>query len=211
MITLHDLEHSRSTRIIWLLEELGLPYQLKTYQREPTMMAPPAMREIHPLGKAPIIQDDDITLAESGAIVEYILQRYGNGKLRPAPTSNDYPQYLHWMHYAEGSLMPPLVFDILIRATGTQGDLLREVVKGVTHQHLHYVNDVLAKQDYLAGSDFSAADIMMEFSIEGARGDLLPGLERESYLTPYPNLQKYLDRVHARPAYQRTLQKIGKG
>jgi glutathione S-transferase len=210
MITLHDLEHSRSSRIIWLLEELALPYDIKTYKREPTMQAPAAMCAIHPLGKAPIIQDGALTLAESGAIVEYILVRYGNGKLRPAETSKDFPQYLQWMHYAEGSLMPPIVFDVLIRATATQGALLSDVVRGLTHQHLQHLNEVIAKQPYFAGEEFTAADIMMEFSIEGARGDLLPGLERESYLTPYPHLQQYLDRVHARPAYQRTLVKIGK-
>jgi len=210
MIKLHDLENSRSSRIVWLLEELELPYEQIIYKREPTMMAPPAMKAIHPLGKAPIIQDGDVTLAESGAIVEYILERHGKGRLKPSQTSPDYPQYLQWIHYAEGSLMPPMVFDLLVRATGTQSDLLSQVIKGLTHSHLQYVNEVLGKQTYFAGSEFSAADIMMEFSVNAGAGNLLPGMERESLLTDYANIQKYLQRVQARPAYQRTLKKINK-
>lgn len=210
MIKVHDLIHSRSSRIIWLLEELELPYEQIVYQREPSMMAPPAMKQIHPLGKAPIIQDGEVTLAESGAIVEYILERHGKGRLRPAVSSPDYPQYLQWVHYAEGSLMPPMVFDLLIRATGTQADLLSQVVKGFAQQHLQHLNDVLGERSYFAGKEFSAADIMMEFSIDAAGGVLLPGMERESWLEGFTNLQKYLERVHARPAYQRTLKKINK-
>jgi glutathione S-transferase len=210
MIKVHDLVHSRSSRIVWLLEELELPYEQIVYQREPSMMAPPAMKEIHPLGKAPIIQDGDVTLAESGAIVEYILERHGKGRLRPAAMAPNYPQYLQWVHYAEGSLMPPMVFDLLIRATGTQAELLSQVVKGFAQQHLQHLNDVLADRPYLAGKEFTAADIMMEFSIDAASGVLLPGMERESWLTGFSNLQQYLDRVHARPAYQRTLKKINK-
>lgn len=208
MITLHDLDHSRSSRLVWLMEELALPYEHVFHTREPTMQAPASLKQIHPLGKSPVIQDGELTLIESGAIVEYILNRHGQGRLRPAAEAPTYPAYLQWLHYAEGSAMPPVVFDLLIRATGGKDSLLGGVVKGMWQQHLQHMNDVLAGQPYFAGQEFTAADIMMEFPINAARGSLMPGMESESLLKDYPHLIAFLERVHARPAYQRCLAKI---
>lgn len=210
MIKVHNLEHSRSRRIVWLLEELELPYEIIQYQRDPnTMLAPESLKAIHPLGKSPIIQDGDITLAESGAIVDYIASRYGDGKLIPTRDCADYASYLQWLHYAEGSAMPPLLFGLITQITETKAELLSAVITQFTDNHLSYMNDILDSQTYINGQDFSAADIMLGFVIESASGSVLPGFERPSLLGQYSNLQRYLAQLQARPAYQRALQAIG--
>jgi glutathione S-transferase len=218
LITVHHLENSRSQRILWLLEELGVPYELKRYARDPaTMLAPAALRAVHPLGKSPVITDDGRTVAESGAIVEYVVGRYGNGRLVPLPDTPERLRYTYWLHYAEGSAMPPLllklVFDRIAEGPGPAllRPLLRRIAKRVRggfvdpqiKLHLDYLESELARSAWFAGDDFTAADIQMSFPVEAAaaRG----GLDASR-----PKLWSYLERIHARPAYQRALDKGGR-
>ena len=215
MITVHHLNNSRSQRVLWLLEELGVPYEIKRYQRDPkTMLAPASLRAVHPLGKSPVITEAGLTLAESGAIIEYLAER--EGRLVPTLGSPEWKRYRYWMHYAEGSLMPPLllklVFDRIEKAKAPF--FVRPVMRGIARTakqsfvepqirlHLDYLEGELAKSTWFAGEEFSAADIQMSFPIEGAaaRG----GLDASR-----PNLIAFLERVHARPAYQRALQRGG--
>ena len=215
MITVHHLNNSRSQRVLWLLEELGVPYEIKRYQRDPkTMLAPASLRAVHPLGKSPVITEAGLTLAESGAIIEYLAER--EGRLVPTLGSPEWKRYRYWMHYAEGSLMPPLllklVFDRIEKAKAPF--FVRPVMRGIARTakqsfvepqirlHLDYLEGELAKSTWFAGEEFSAADIQMSFPIEGAaaRG----GLDASR-----PNLIAFLGRVHARPAYQRALQRGG--
>ena len=215
MITVHHLNNSRSQRVLWLLEELGVPYEIKRYQRDPkTMLAPASLRAVHPLGKSPVITEAGLTLAESGAIIEYLAER--EGRLVPTLGSPEWKRYRYWMHYAEGSLMPPLllklVFDRIEKAKAPF--FVRPVMRGIARTakqsfvepqirlHLDYLEGELAKSTWFAGEEFSAADIQMSFPIEGAaaRG----GLDASR-----PNLVAFLERVHARPAYQRALHRGG--
>lgn len=217
MITVHHLENSRSQRILWLLEELQLDYDIQRYARDPeTMLAPDALREIHPLGKSPVVTDDDLTLAESGAIVEYLVETYGPAGLRPEPGTQDRRRYTFWLHYAEGSAMPPLllklVFDRLSQPPVPL--LIRPVAAAIAHgvtqrfigpqieRHLGYMNDELDGSDWFAGDAFTAADVQMSFPLEAAyaRGVLD---ER------HPRLTDWLQRIHARPAYQAALERGG--
>lgn len=217
MITVHHLNNSRSQRVLWMLEELGMPYELKRYQRDPkTMLAPPELRKVHPLGKSPVITDAGLTLAESGAILEYLVERHGQGRFVP-PAEADRVRYRYWMHYAEGSAMPPLllklVFDRLEKSPAPffVRPLLRQIagrVKGsfVEPQitlHLDYLEGELGKSQWFAGDEFSAADVQMSFPIEAAaaRG----GLDARR-----PRLMAFLDRIRARPAYRRALERGGK-
>ncbi|RZU02689.1 glutathione S-transferase family protein [Rivibacter subsaxonicus] len=216
MITVHHLNNSRSQRVLWLLEELGLPYELKRYQRDPTtMLAPPELRAVHPLGKSPVISDGELTLAESGAIIEYLVERHGNGRLKPAADSPDWLRYTYWMHFAEGSAMPPLlmklVFDrierkspLLIRpiAAAIAGRAKAMIVTPNLKRHLDYMESELAERPWFAGAEFSAADIQMSFPLEASasRG----GLDASR-----PRLSDLLARIHARPAYQRALEQGG--
>ncbi len=199
MLTIHHLDNSRSERIVWLLEELGLPYQQQTFMRDKGM-APAAMKAVHPLGKAPILSDDDVVIMESGAIVEYIVNRYGKGRLAPAVSSADYPMYLQWLHYAEGSAMADLLAEVRVRRLagpeGANTPAVQMLVERNTNA-LKYIDSVLAQTPYLAGSEFSAADIMMEFNFSFM--DRLPKID----ITPYPHIVAWLQRVRARPAYQR--------
>ena len=217
MIVLHHLNHSRSQRVLWLLEELELPYEIRFYERNTkTMLAPPELRAVHPLGKSPVITDGDLTLAESGAILEYLAQRYGEGRLRPAPGTPDAIRYLHWMHYAEGSLMPPLlmklVFDQIQKAKmpffakPIARAISQKAVKGFVGpqiaNHLDYLEAELKDAPWFTGEDFTVADIQLSFPLEAAcaRG----GLDASR-----PRLMDFLERIHQRPAYKRALERGG--
>ena len=217
MIVVHHLNNSRSQRVLWLLEELGVGYDIKRYQRDAaTMLAPASLREVHPLGKSPVITDGDLTLAESGAIIEYLAAKYGEGRLVPAAGTPDRIRYTYWMHYAEGSLMPPLlmklVFDRLARdpmplfirpiARIIAGRVRTSYIDPQIVQHLDYLEEELGRHLWFAGSEFSAADIQMSFPLEAAasRGGL-----NESR----PRLWGFLKRIHERLAYQRALDKGG--
>ena len=217
MIVVHHLNNSRSQRILWLLEELGLEYDIKRYQRDPkTMLAPPELRRIHPLGKSPVITDGDLTLAESGAIVEYLVGRYGNGRLVPAAGTPEKLRYTYWLHYAEGSMMPPLlmklIFDRLERAR--MPFFAKPIARAIAqktkasfiepniNRHLDYMESELGKAAWFAGETFTAADIQMSFPLEAAtvRGGL--NLSR-------PKLMTFLDRIHSRPAYKKAIERGG--
>ncbi|NII11945.1 glutathione S-transferase [Oleiagrimonas sp. C23AA] len=219
MITVHHLENSRSQRILWLLEELGLPYEIKRYARDPdTMLAPASLKKIHPLGKSPIVTDDDITLAESGAIIEYLLDTYdAEGQWRPAAGSAQRRQFTYWLHYAEGSAMPPLLLSLIFSRMpkAPMPGLLRPLVRAIAKRiqagfvtpqrrlHLGYMDEHLARQPWFAGEAISAADIQMSFPLEAAAS-------RDDDLTArYPHLATVLTRMHARPAYQRALDRGG--
>ena len=217
MITVHHLNNSRSQRILWLLEELGLPYEIKRYQRDPkTMLAPPELRAVHPLGKSPVISDGELTLAESGAIIEYLAERYGEGSLIPAHGTPQRLRCNYWLHYAEGSAMPPLLLKLVFRRVETAPApfFVQPVAKGIARKvqrsfidpqlklHLDYLEGELGKAEWFAGDAFSVADIQLSFPLEAfaARG----GLD-----SSYPRLSAFLQRIHARPAYQRALQNGG--
>lgn len=201
MIRVHHLENSRSQRVLWLLEELGLPYEVIRYQRNPkTMLAPPELRRVHPLGKSPILEDEGIKLIETGAIVEHLVHK-GNGFGPP----DDLPGMLLWrqfLHYAEGSLMPPLLALLVVGRLGLLGRPARKPLLSMFAQHLRYLESELATRDWFTGSEITAADVMLSFPLEAAtqRG----GLDGR-----YPKLQAWLQRIHARPAYQAALAKGG--
>lgn len=217
MIRVHHLNHSRSQRVLWLLEELGLDYDIQRYERDPvTMLAPPALRNIHPLGKSPVISDGSLTIAESGAIVEYLVDTYGAGKLVPPAGTPDRRRYTYWLHYAEGSAMPPLllklVFDRIEKAKmpffvrpiahAIAAKAKNSFIQPQINQHLDFMEAELGKSEWFAGAAFSAADIQISFPLEAAaaRGGLDAGR---------PKLMAFLKRIHARPAYQRALERGG--
>ncbi|MGD2182004.1 glutathione S-transferase family protein [Lusitaniella coriacea] len=217
MLTVHHLNNSRSQRVLWLLEELKLQYEIKHYERDPeTMLAPASLREVHPLGKSPVITDGALTVAESGAIVEYLVECYGNGRLIPAPDTLERLRYTYWLHYAEGSAMPPLllklVFDKIEKkampffvrpiAQIITGHTKSEFIEPQIALHLDYLEAELGKTQWFAGDEFTAADIQMSFPLEIAtvRGELN---------TSRPKLMDFLDRIHTRPAYQRSLERGG--
>ncbi len=217
MLVVHHLNNSRSQRILWLLEELGVPYEIRHYQRDPqTMLAPPALRAIHPLGKSPVITDGELTLAESGAIVEYLADRYGAGRLIPAPGTPERLRCNYWLHYAEGSAMPPLLLKLVFRRIETtpMPFFAKPVAKGIARKvqdgfvdpqlklHLDYLEGELGKSEWFGGDTFGVADIQLSFPLEAfaARG----GLDDHC-----PRLAAFLQRIHARPAYQRALQQGG--
>ena len=217
MITVHHLNNSRSQRILWLLEELGLEYDIKKYQRDPkTMLAPPELRAVHPLGKSPVITDGDATVAESGAIVEYLIERYGKGRLAPAVGTPDRLHYTYYLHFAEGSAMPPLLLKLVFDRveSGPGPFFVRPIARAIAakvkdsfvlpqiRRHLAFLEEELGKREWFAGSEFSAADIQMSFPLEASasRG----GLDAQ-----YPKLQAFLARIHARPAYRRALERGG--
>jgi glutathione S-transferase len=218
MITVHHLEHSRSQRVLWLLEELGVPYRVKRYLRDVrTRLAPASLRKVHPLGKSPVITDEGITLAESGAIIEYLAGRYGGDSgLVPTEGTAERLRYIYWLHYAEGSATPPLLLHLIFRKLpeAPMPFVIRPVVRGVAEKvqqtyvrpqialHLDYVERELAGSAWFAGASFTAADIQMSFPLEAAAGAGLAGESR-------PNLRGFLERISARPAYQRALKKGG--
>jgi glutathione S-transferase len=216
MITVHHLNNSRSQRVLWLLEELGLPYEIKHYQRDAkTMLAPPELRQVHPLGKSPVVTDGDIVVAESGAIIEYLVDRAG-GALRPPPGTPEHRRYTYWLHFAEGSAMSPLlmklVFDRL--RTSPMPFFAKPIARGIAdkvsagfiapniRRNLEFMEAELAQRPWFAGAEFSAADVQMSFPIEASasRG----GLDAR-----YTKLADWLARIHARPSYLRALERGG--
>ncbi len=215
MIVVHHLEDSRSQRILWLLEELGQSYEVKRYARDPkSRLAPPELLAIHPLGKSPVITDDGRVVAETGAIVEYLVDRYGNGRLKPAQGTDEQLAYTYWLHFAEGSAMPPatmkLVFDMLPnRAPFLIRPLASMLGKAVDAQYLAptiarqiaFIEDTLHRSAWFAGSKFSAADVMMSFPLEATAA--------RSGLEGLPRIAAWLDAIHARPAYARALERGG--
>ncbi|OCK56695.1 glutathione S-transferase [Bradyrhizobium sp. LMTR 3] len=206
MLTVHHLNDSRSQRILWLLEELGTPYELKRYQRNAeTRLAPPELKEVHPLGKSPVITDGDMTIAESGAVVDYIIRRYGQGKdkpaMMPAPGSADYEAYNEWLHYSEGSAMLPLMLNLYVGRLKEAGAPLHPRIEGELANHLGYVDRALNGREFFVGASLTGADIQMSFV-----GELAKVFDK---LGPYRNLAAWLERMHARPAFQRSVAKGG--
>jgi glutathione S-transferase len=198
MITVYHLDNSRSERIVWLMEELGLPYEQQTFMRE-NGVAPAAMSKIHPMGIAPLIKDGDQVIMESGAIVDYLIRRYGNGKLAPAVSSPEHVRYLEWLHFAEGSAMHRLVHALTVDRLAkdpsiTQGASMRK------KRMLDFIDQHLGANAYLVGSEFSGADVMMEFCFS-----FMERYAKEN-MDAYPNIAAWLKRVRARPAYQRAMQ-----
>ena len=217
MIIVHHLNNSRSQRVLWLLEELGVPYEVKRYQRDAkTMLAPPALRAVHPLGKSPVIQDGGTTLAESGAIIEYLAERYGEGRLAPATGTPEHLRYRYWMHFAEGTAQPPLLLKLLFDRveTGPMPFFVRPVARAIARRvkdayvlpnierNLDFMEGELAENEWFAGREFSAADVQMSFPVEAAR--MRGGLDEKR-----PRLMAFLARIHARPAYLRAIEKGG--
>ena len=221
MIVVHHLNNSRSQRVLWLLEELGVPYEIKRYQRDAkTMLAPPELRAIHPLGKSPVLTDGKLTLAESGAIVEYLVEMYGNAEscamLSPEHGTPEYLRYRYWLHYAEGSMMSPLllklVFDKIEKspmpffvkpiAKAISGKAKSSFIMPQINTHLDYLEVELGKSTWFVGDEFTAADVQMSFPIEAAAA-------RGGLNASRPRLMDYLQKIHARPAYQRAIERGG--
>lgn len=216
MLTVHHLENSRSQRVLWLLEELDVPYEIVRYARDPqTMLAPPELRAIHPLGKSPVVTEDGEVFAETGAIVERILERHGQGRLSPPVGTPEHRRMRYWLHYAEGSAMPPLLLKLVFgRLPAGAPALIRPLVNGISKRaqsgfvdpqlklHFDYWEGELENGDWFAGSDFSAADIMMSFPLEAAA-------DRAGARLGRPRLAAFLTRIHSRPAYRRALERGG--
>ncbi|ASP40142.1 glutathione S-transferase [Bacterioplanes sanyensis] len=217
MIVLHHLEHSRSQRILWLLEELGVEYEIKRYQRnKDTYLAPESLKQVHPLGKSPVITDGEQTIAESGLIVEYLIRRYGRERFMPEENSDDYWQYLYWMHYAEGSLMPLMVMSLIFTRieTAPMPFFVKPIAKGIVGKvragfihpnvdtHMQHIEQHLATHHWFVGEQLSGADIQMIFPLEAA---LNRGVKAENY----PNIQRFVHQVHQLDSYKTALQKGG--
>jgi len=217
MITVHHLNNSRSQRVLWLLEELDVEYDIVRYQRDArTLLAPPQLRAVHPLGKSPVISDGDTTVAESGAIIEYLVGRHGNGRLVPAADSPQRLRYTYWLHYAESSAMSPLLLSLIFRRMpqAPMPFFARPIVRGVAARvmqtfvdpqlrlHFDYMESELARSAWFAGDEFSAADIQMSFPVEAGKARGLVDAQR-------PRLANFLERIHARPAYQRAMEQGG--
>ena len=204
MITIYHLDTSRSERIVWLMEELGLEYKLELFQRNDNGSAPDALREIHALGKAPVIRDGDTVLAESGAIVDYIVHRYAGDRLAVAPAAQEYARYIYWFHFAEGSLMSLLILALVLgRVPEANASPVRTRVLERTKQTLAFIDSELAQATYFAGAAFTAADIMMTFPFTTMRHFL------KYDLAPYANILAYLQRIESRPAYQKAMALAG--
>ena len=200
MLVVHHLNDSRSQRILWLLEELGAPYEIKFYHRDAaTRLAPPELKAVNQLGKSPAVTDGDLTIIESGAIIDYIQRTYGGGRLAPAQGTRDYEAYNQWLHYAEGSAMLPLMLALYVGRLGEAGAPLQPRIESETNNHLGYVEASLAGRDWLVGNDITAADVQMSFVGEIAR----------SRGAGFPNITAWVDRFQARPAYRRALEKGG--
>jgi glutathione S-transferase len=217
MITVHHLNNSRSQRVLWLLEELGVAYEVKRYERDAkTMLAPPALLAIHPLGKSPVIVDGPVTVAESGAVVEYLIDRYGGGRLIPPAGSPERLRYTYWLHYAEGSAMPPLLLKLVFDRVANNpapwpiSAVARRIASTVQNsfvspqlkRHLDYMEAELAAHSWFAGEEFTAADVQMSFPLEAAAS-------RAGLNASRPRLWAFLDRIHARDAYKRALERGG--
>ncbi len=204
MIVVHHLNNSRSQRILWLLEELGVDYEIKYYQRDAqTLLAPPSLYEVHPLGKSPVITDAGKTIAESGAIVEYIVSCYGNGKLIPFSDTPEHLRYTYWLHYAEGSAMPPLLlYLIFTRFEVKDSSAMDGFIAPQIKLHFDYIEDELSKSTWFVGEEFTAADIQMSFPLE-LLADVVQQVESR------PHIKAFLKRIHQRPAYKRGLERGG--
>jgi glutathione S-transferase len=217
MITVHHLEHSRSHRVLWLLEELGVPYEIVRYARDPkTLLAPPALREIHPLGKSPVITEDGVTVAESGAILEYLVERHGGGRFAPKAGTPEHRRYRYYLHYAEGSLMPPLLVKLI--TTRVRGAKMPFFVKPIARKiagtidlgfvdpnlerHLAFLEGDLDGRAWFAGDELTAADVQMSYPLEAA-------MSRAGETARTPNVTRVLDAMRARPAYARAIEKGG--
>lgn len=217
MITVHHLNNSRSQRVLWMLEELDVPYEIKRYERDPeTMLAPASLKQVHPLGKSPVITDGELVVAESGAIIEYLAHTYGKDDLLPEAGGQAWLDYTYWLHYAEGSLMPPLVMRLVFQKvkTSPMPFFAKPIAKGIADKttevfigpmiksHLDFVEAHLAKNTWFLGDKLSAADIQMSFPLEASVARGIVGEQR-------PNINAWVKRAHARPAYQRALEKGG--
>ncbi|PRQ09516.1 glutathione S-transferase family protein [Enhygromyxa salina] len=217
MLTVHHLDNSRSQRILWLLEELGVEYEIQRYQRDKlTSLAPPELRAVHPLGKSPVITDGDLTIAESGAITEYLVAKYGDGRLVPPADTPERLQYTYWLHYAEGTFMPfmvmtlvfnrletaPMPFFIRPIAKSMAGKVRANFINPNVTRNLEFMESTLRETTWFTGDEMTAADIQMSFPVEAAA-------VRANLATKYPKLNEFLQRIHALPAYQRALERGG--
>jgi glutathione S-transferase len=217
VIVVHHLNNSRSQRILWLLEELGLEYEVKRYERDRrTMLAPESLRAVHPLGKSPVVTEGGETIAESGAIIEWVLERHGNGRLIPPPGTPERLRYTYWLHYAEGSAMPPLLLKLIFDRveTSPMPFFIKPVARGISARvkgafltqqlktHLDFMEAELGKSQWFAGGELTGADIQMSFPLETAKSR--GGLDASR-----PKLMDFVDRIHARPAYRRALERGG--
>ncbi len=202
MIIVHHLNDSRSQRILWLLEELGVPYEIRHHERDPqTRFAPDSLRVVHALGKAPTITDGGLTIAESGAIIDYIIRRHGNGRLQPATNTADYDKYQEWLHYAEGSAMFPLLMKMYMGRIGAAAEVIAPRVDGEIARHLGHINSSLAGRTWLMGDTFTGADVQLSFIGEFAG--------TQGLRAPYANLEAWIRRCQARPAYIKAIDKGG--
>ena len=202
MIEVHHLNASRSRRITWLLEELGLDYELVMYRRdEKTRLAPPELKAIHPLGKAPVIRDNGVVVFESGAIVDYLIRHYGKGRFAPAMGTPDYERYVQFLHYAEGSAMLPLLLRLYVSRLGDAGAPLQPRITGETQNHMGFLNTELEGRSYFVGSDLTGADVQLSFAVQ----TVVTFGGRELF----PNLTRFVDTIEARPAYQRAITRGG--
>jgi glutathione S-transferase len=214
LLTLHHLENSRSHRILWLLEELGVAYEIKRYARDAkTSLAPPELLRVHPLGKSPVVTDGDLTIAESGAIIEYLVERYGKGALIPPPGSPERQRYTYWLHFAEGTAMPPLLMKLVFNRieNGPMPFFARPIARGIARKVkggfidpnleriVGYIDAELGRHPWFAGDEFTAADIQMSFPVAAAA----------ARVRALPNMARFLERIQARPAYRRAIEKGG--
>jgi glutathione S-transferase len=216
VIVVHHLNNSRSQRVLWLLEELALPYEIRHYERDANGLAPKSLEAVHPLGKSPVITDDGLTIAESGAILEYLVERHGGGRMAPPPGTPERLRYTYWMHYAEGSAMPPLLMKLVFDRVGNgpMPFFVKPIAKGIAakvnsvflgpqiRRHLDFMESSLKESPWFAGETFSAADIQMSFPVEAAQARA--GLDARR-----PRLMDWLTRIRARPAYRRALERGG--
>ena len=217
MLTVHHLNNSRSQRVLWLLEEIGVPYEIVKYQRDAqTMLAPPELTKVHPLGKSPVVTDNGVTVAESGAIIEYVLDTYGAGRLVPPAGTDEKRRFTYWLHFAEGSAMPPLLLKLIFDRveSGPMPFFVKPVARGIARKvkglmvepnlkrQLDFMESELGRSEWFAGGEFTAADIQMSFPVEAAA-------QRAGLNASRPRLMAFLKRIHARPAYQRALQRGG--
>ena len=217
MITVHHLNNSRSQRVLWLLEELGVPYEIQKYQRDAkTMLAPPELLKVHPLGKSPVLTDDGVTVAESGAIIEYLLERHGKGRLEPAKGTPERLRFTYWLHFAEGSAMSPLLMKLVFDRieTSPMPFFARPIARGISRKvktamiepnlkrHLDHMERELTKSEWFAGDEFTAADVQMSFPVEAS-------VQRAGLDSSRPKLMTWLKKIHARPAFRRALERGG--
>ncbi|WP_417519136.1 glutathione S-transferase family protein [Minwuia sp.] len=202
MVLLHHLEHSRSHRVLWFLEELGIDYEIKTYQRDPeTNLAPPELKQVHPLGKSPVIEDKGRVIAETGAILEYLSDTYGEGRFAPAKDSPEHLDYLQWIHFVEGSAMLPFLLSLYTSRLGDAAAPLMPRIMGEIDNHLDYMEGALEGRDFLLGSEISAADFNMSFVTDIAN--------LQGFLAKRPNLKGFTERTQSRDGYKRALEKGG--